>query len=167
MSADNDIELVKQQERELVFTRFNEDDAWALGALMRELAQLRKLPLIIDIRLGARPLFYTALSNTSEDNADWARRKANLVMKAEAASYRVNLQDRVSDVSFVDRRGLAVRDYVAAGGSFPIRIANVGVVGTVSVSGIPQRKDHGFVVECLCKFLKLDHAKLALPPDGE
>ncbi len=167
MSVESDIALIKQQERELQFTRFNEDDAWALGMLMRETAVTQKLPIVIDIRMGARPLFYTALANTAEDNADWARRKINSVMKSHASSYRLYLEDHATGRSFVELRGLAPKDYVVAGGSFPINIKNVGVVGTVTVSGIPQRKDHGFVVECLCKFLNVDHASLALPLEGE
>jgi uncharacterized protein (UPF0303 family) len=167
MSVDSDIEQIKKQERELQFTRFNEDDAWALGSLMRETAVEQKLPLVIDIRMGARPLFYTALANTAEDNADWARRKINSVMKTHASSYRLALEERASGRSFVELRGISTKDYAVAGGSFPINIKNVGVVGTVTVSGIPQRKDHGFVVECLCKFHKVDHASLALPPEGE
>ena len=41
-----------------------------------------------------------------------------------------------------------------------------GVVGVVTVSGVPQREDHGFVVEMLCHFLGVEHAMLELGPEN-
>jgi len=40
-------------------------------------------------------------------------------------------------------------DYVDAGGSFPIRIEGVGVVGTITVSGLSQEADHRLATEAL------------------
>jgi uncharacterized protein (UPF0303 family) len=162
MSIETDIEQIKKQEAALQFNSFTEADAWALGSLMRAEAETAGLPIIIDIRMGSRPMFYSALPGTAEDNANWAQRKANAVMKANASSYRLGLQDKKAGTSFVGIRGLDPAEFVTAGGGFPIVLRNAGLVGTVTVSGIPQRKDHGFVVSCLCKFLSMDHSELAL-----
>jgi uncharacterized protein (UPF0303 family) len=43
--------------------------------------------------------------------------------------------------------------FAAHGGAFPIRIKDVGVVGTVTVSGLPQADDHAFVTEMIGAFL--------------
>jgi uncharacterized protein (UPF0303 family) len=43
--------------------------------------------------------------------------------------------------------------FAAHGGAFPIRIREVGVVGCVAVSGLPQADDHAFVVEMIEAFL--------------
>ncbi len=51
------------------------------------------------------------------------------------------------------RADLPVELYAAHGGSFPIRIRDVGVVGAVTVSGLPQAADHALVVEALRTFL--------------
>jgi uncharacterized protein (UPF0303 family) len=56
-------------------------------------------------------------------------------------------------------------DHAQAGGGFPIHLKGTGVVGVITVSGVPQREDHGFVVEMLCEFLGQDHASLALGPE--
>ena len=62
-------------------------------------------------------------------------------------------------------RGMDPMDFAPAGGGFPIHLTGTGVVGVVTVSGVPQREDHGFVVEMLCRFLGKDHAALALGPE--
>jgi uncharacterized protein (UPF0303 family) len=48
---------------------------------------------------------------------------------------------------------LSSSDYAAHGGAFPLIIRNVGVVGTISVSGLPQQEDHELVVTTLKRFL--------------
>jgi uncharacterized protein (UPF0303 family) len=48
--------------------------------------------------------------------------------------------------------GLDPADYAAHGGAFPVRIANVGIVAVVTVSGLPQAEDHALVVTALERF---------------
>ncbi len=165
MTIDADIECIIRQENILKFDKMQESDAWALGSLMRGLAQSRKLPFVIDIRIGARPLYYTALEGTSADNYDWVKRKVRTVQRFEKSSYRVNREHEKRNIVFTAMRGINPMKYALAGGGFPINIKGTGVVGSVTVSGIPQRQDHEFVVECLCQHLGHDYKSLALPPE--
>jgi uncharacterized protein (UPF0303 family) len=41
-------------------------------------------------------------------------------------------------------------------------VAGTGVVGSVTVSGLPQRDDHELVVEALCGLLGRSYAELKL-----
>ncbi len=165
MSATKDISAIMLQEQALRFAKFDEQDAWSLGAQMREAAAQQKLPLVIDIHMGNRQMFYACLPGTAPDNETWVRRKLNSVLRFHKSSYRLGRESQVSGKAIDLSRGVDVMEYVDAGGSFPIHISGTGVVGAVTVSGIPQRDDHGFVVEQLCLFLKQDHAKLALGPE--
>ncbi|WP_421694769.1 heme-degrading domain-containing protein [Aestuariivirga sp.] len=164
MSIENDIAQITRQEEALRFEAFSEADAWALGSLMREEAVAKGLPLVIDIRIGIRPLFYTALPGTTPENPDWVRRKVNTVYRFQKSSYRVGREYALKGNSFDASRGLDLKDFAPQGGGFPIHILRTGVVGAVTVSGIPQREDHGFVVRMLSRYLEIDPAQLALPP---
>ena len=149
----------------MVFTKFDEADAWALGSRMRDLAIARKLPFVIDIRVAGRKLFYTALSGTSPENEEWVQRKINVVMRQHKSSYRVGRELLLKGKTLDESEGVLPIDFAPHGGCFPITIKNVGVVGTITVSGVPQREDHNFVVECLAAYLGLALADLALPAE--
>lgn len=165
MGLAEDIAILKMQEAALQFTRMNEDDAWALGSQMRSAALAANLPFVIDIRIGIRPLFYTALPGSTPENPDWVRRKVNTVYRFEASSYRVGLEYKFKGTSFDASRGLDLFQYAPAGGGFPIRLGG-SVVGVVTVSGVPQRDDHNFVVENLAKFLNVAYKPIQLPPES-
>lgn len=162
MSLDSDIAQIAQQEEQLRFTHFNEADAWNLGSRMRTAAEARNMPFVIDIRIGNRPLFFTALPGSTPENPDWVRRKVNTVMRFHKSSYRVGREYERQGKSFDASRGIDQMDYAPAGGGFPIHIIGTGVVGCITVSGVPQREDHGFVVEMIAAQLGLDPAPLAL-----
>ncbi len=157
-AREDDLAAIAAQERELHFTRFDEDAAWHLGARLREMAA-RKLVLAIDVRRFGQPLFYAALAGSTPDNAEWIRRKSNLVARFHRSSYAIGLE---IGASVFEKYGLPIADFAAHGGSFPIRVHGAGVIGSVTVSGLPQRADHELVVEALCGQLGKDYAKLAL-----
>ena len=146
---------IEDQEGALVFTRFDNADAWRLGCLLVDMARERVLGVTIDIRRGTQQLFHAALPGTTADNDEWVQRKARVVERFGASSYLVGLRSIASGSSFSVRRDdLPIGLYAAHGGSFPIRVVDVGVVGAVTVSGLPQADDHALVVEALRVFLR-------------
>jgi len=164
VSAEDDLKIVRAQEAALVFPRFDEAAAFAIGTAIRDRALADNLPIIIDIQLWDRPLFYAALPGSSATNANWARRKRNVVRLMLKSTYRLVLEKNRPDRTFPVGEGLDPADYVLAGGGFPITVAGAGVIGVIAVSGLPERDDHGIVVAALCAHLGLDPAAHALPP---
>jgi uncharacterized protein (UPF0303 family) len=162
MGLSEDLERVALQERELVLPRLDAQFAWELGARLREMAVERGLTLVIDVRRFGQPLFYAALDGTTPDNAEWVRRKCNVVARFHRSSYGVGLTMKQKDTTLLERQGLPVADYATDGGSFPLRVADAGVVGSVTVSGLPQRTDHELVVEALCGLLGREYGELRL-----
>jgi uncharacterized protein (UPF0303 family) len=137
---------IEAEERELVLSRFDLADAWALGSRMRDAALEAGLPIVIGITMGDARVFHTALPGSSADNDGWLERKTRVARRYGRSSYGVGQSFRAVGKDFdIDAR-LDPADYAAHGGVFPVTIEGVGVVGTVGVSGLPQAEDHAFVV---------------------
>jgi uncharacterized protein (UPF0303 family) len=162
MPVADDLACIALQERELVFSEFHEETAWRIGTRLRTLATERGLSIVIDVRRPAQQIFYSALPGTTPDNAEWVRRKTNVVFRFHRSSYAVGL-DLEQKGSSLEARGLPTADYASHGGSFPIRVQSVGLVAAVTVSGLPQRADHELVVEGLCLELNKNYIALHLP----
>jgi len=164
MGVTEDLDRVSLQEKELQLTRMDEQMAWEIGMRLRTLAEERSLPIVVDVRRLGQPLFYTALKGTTPDNVSWVQRKSNVVARFHRSSYGVGLTMKSKNDS-LEARGLPISDYASHGGSFPLAVKGAGIVGSVTVSGLPQRADHELVVEALCALLGKDYASLKLGPE--
>lgn len=152
---EEDIAKVIRQEELLVFKTFDEGVAWELGVAMRSEAEKYDQGVVIDIRRGDDVLFFTAMPGTTAVNADWARRKRNLVNLTHVSSYLTGLEIKFSKVS-EHLSELNEIDYAWHGGCFPIRVDGLGVVANATVSGLPQRDDHKLVSDVIADYLGVD-----------
>jgi uncharacterized protein (UPF0303 family) len=142
-----------RHEQELQFREFDYDDALRLGLKLVERAKELAGPVTIDICRNGQQLFHCALPGTSADNDLWIRRKNNVVNHYGHSSLYVGAQFRSKGSTFEQSSRLDPAQYAAHGGAFPIIVRNVGVVGTVTVSGLPQEEDHRLVVGVLRDYL--------------
>jgi uncharacterized protein (UPF0303 family) len=166
MGLSEDLDKIATQERELRLPRLDGKVAWDLGSWIRTTALERGLTLVIDVRRFGQPLFYAALDGTTPDNVEWVRRKSNVVARFRRSSYAFGMTLKLKESTLLDRYGLPIADYAADGGSFPLHVESAGIVGSVTVSGLPQRDDHNLVVEALCAMLGRDFAALRLGPEA-
>jgi uncharacterized protein (UPF0303 family) len=147
---------LEEQERRLTFARFDYSDAWALGCLLVDLAAGRELPVAVDIRRGTQQLFHAALAGSVADNDAWIERKVRVVQRYGASSYLVGRRLAAKGQVLDAGMGVDPAGYAAHGGAFPVRLPHVGVVGVITVSGLPQAEDHALVVEAVEAFLSRD-----------
>ncbi len=166
MGWSEDLERIALQERELVLPRFDFDVAWELGSRLRALAVERKLAVVIDVRRFGQPMFYAALDGTTPDNVEWVRRKVNVVARLHRSSYAVGIKEKIKGETLIESQGLALADFATHGGCFPLNVAGAGIVGCVTVSGLPMRQDHELAVEALCGLLGRSYAELKLGEEG-
>ncbi len=143
------IDEIARQEALLVFEKFDSDDAWQIGSSLLAMARAQGLVYTINISLNRQQLFHFAMNGTSPDNDNWIRRKENMVYHFFASSWRKGLEFADKNVKLDVKFGLPAADYALAGGSFPITIRGVGVVGAITVSGLPQEQDHACVVAAI------------------
>ncbi|MFF4185897.1 heme-degrading domain-containing protein [Streptomyces sp. NPDC001691] len=144
---------LEAEQRRLVLDRFGYEDAWELGMLLRTLAVERGAPVVIDVRHGARQVFRCALPGSSADNDAWIDRKRRVAERYAAPSFLVGARFRAKGTTFEESSRLDPDSFAAHGGSYPVTVAGVGVVGTATVSGLPQAEDHALVAEALTRLV--------------
>jgi uncharacterized protein (UPF0303 family) len=165
MGLSEDLEQIATQEKELVLPRLDAEMAWQLGSLLRAMAAERTRAVVIDVRRFGQPLFYAAMEGTTPDNVEWVRRKSNVVARFHRSSYAVGLREKQKSQTINESQGLSLSDFATHGGSFPLTVSGAGVVGSVTVSGLPMRQDHEMVIEALCALLNRPYMELRLLPE--
>ena len=137
------------EEAELQFASFTNDDAWALGTALVAVARDQQAAVAIDVRRNGHQLFHAALTGATPDNDGWIERKARVVDRFGHSSLHVRQSSIERGTTFEAEFGLDPARYAAHGGGFPILVRNVGPVGVVVVSGLPQLEDHRMVVAAI------------------
>ncbi len=162
MSIEQDMEKVALQEKKLQFKQFDAETAWTIGSALKAAAEKRHVSVAIDIQLNGHSVFSYAMAGTTPDNGDWIRRKRNLVLRFRRSSYSLRLKDELAEANSGSKMDLDEREYAPHGGCFPLTIAGTGCVGTITVSGLPGREDHGLIIAVLQDYLHLQGEDLAL-----
>lgn len=150
------LQRAEAEERELVFPSFSNEDALALGLALVELARGRGQAVAVDVERSGQLLFHHAMAGTTPDNRAWIERKKRAVNRWHCSSWALGLGNQAKGRTLASLLGPAAADFADHGGCFPIVVQGVGFVGTVAVSGLPQKQDHDLVVEAIRAFLALD-----------
>ena len=137
------------QEHELQLQHFNNATAWELGNLIRLGAEKISAAVSIEVYAFEQVVFSYAMPGTSKDQQDWIRRKRQAVMRFGNSSYYLGQYNAAKNRDFEAIPHVDPKEYCAHGGSFPIRIKNSGIIGAVTVSGLPQETDHQLAVDAM------------------
>jgi uncharacterized protein (UPF0303 family) len=160
----SDLALITQQENLLRFPSFNADVAWQLGSLLRSKLTALNAGGTVEVDLAGHILFTAVTLGpnglATPGQADWVRRKRNVVRRFGTSSYAVGRKLELNNQTLEARHGLFLSDYATDGGGFPIVIAGSGLVGSVIVSGLVQREDHSLAVTAISELLNIPVPKL-------
>jgi uncharacterized protein (UPF0303 family) len=156
MSVVDDLVTIARQEELLRWDGFDADVAWRLGGVLREMLVAKGAGGTVEIELAGQILFTAATVGATPGQADWIRRKRNTVRRFARSSYAVGRMLERDGETMEGRHGLGLVDYAAHGGGFPVWVKGVGPVGSVIVSGMPQRDDHGLAVAAIAKVLGVE-----------
>jgi uncharacterized protein (UPF0303 family) len=142
-----------QEESELQFAQFNEQTAWQLGSLLVARATAQGLPVTIDIMRGEQQLFHAALPGAAADNDEWIKRKVRVVYRFGHSSFYMGQKLKEQGKTIEEAYLIPESLFAAHGGCFPVIVRGTGVVGAVTVSGLPQEDDHKMVTQVIREFL--------------
>jgi uncharacterized protein (UPF0303 family) len=127
--------------------------AWTTISSHDSRPRRRSCSSTLDIRRGEQQLFHYALPGTAADNDGWIERKNRVVRRFGHSTLYMRAAE---GDAFAENYLLDPALFAAHGGAFPVVVRDVGVVGTVTVSGLPQEEDHRLVVSVLRAFLTRD-----------
>ena len=150
---DDILQQLLQEEQELQFTKFNEATAWQIGCQLVEQSVTAELSVTIDITRGDHQLFHIGLRRTFPDNDEWIKRKVRLVYRFGHSSFKMGQLLKSKGKRIEEACLISESDYAPHGGCFPIIVKDTGMVGTITVSGLPQEEDHKLVVRAIRDYL--------------
>jgi len=151
-------ELLRKLEAELEtlrFPSFNFDDALAIGLDLVETGRRKALPIAIDVTVNQQQLFHAALPGSSPDNDQWVLRKGRVAARFFKSSLAIATELRIKGKTIEEVHGLPSTEYAPSGGSVPVLVKGAGVIGTITVSGLPDVEDHEMVVAAMRRHLEL------------
>ncbi|WP_432665546.1 heme-degrading domain-containing protein [Wukongibacter baidiensis] len=152
----NDI-LLKKYKSELETLSFNEftsETALAIGNHLIDIAKNNGYQITIDISRFNHQLFHFSFDGTTPDKDLWITRKRNVVEHFFTSSiYMATKLDR-DETTLSQKYGLSDEKYAAVGGSVPIILKNVGVIGSITVAGLSPEEDHNLVISTIRRYLK-------------
>lgn len=144
---------LEQLENELQFDKFTNEDALTLGLTLINYAKENGKSVAVHIERNRVPLFTHLMDGTSEENVFWFFRKKRVVDHYNHSSHYIAARFEEAGSTHDKSSLLSPSEYQAVGGSFPIRIKNAGVIGSVTVAGLTPQMDHDYVVEGIKRFL--------------
>jgi len=143
--------LVKQ-EQQLVLPEFNSDVAYKLGMMMIDRAKKENKVIAVSITVARQNIFHYAQDGLGPDADNWIRRKSNVVYEYQKSSLLVGIK-LANENSNLVAHGRNPDDFMVNGGSFPIRVKGAGVIGAITVTGLPHLDDHEYVTMALAEHL--------------
>lgn len=156
LKIDELLKILEMQEEILQFTHFTNADAWELGTMIVAEAKRRGAGISVSIRLNnGYIVFQYGFDGTNLHNENWMRRKQNTVRTLERSSLHLYTSLKKSGKTLEDLF-LDEKEYACHGGAFPIRIEDVGVIGSIIVSGLNHVADHDMIIKCVGKYLHAD-----------
>jgi uncharacterized protein (UPF0303 family) len=103
-----------------------------------ETARRKALPIAIDVTVNQQQLFHAALPGSSPDNDRWVLRKSRVAARFFKSSLAIATELRIKGKTIDEVWGLPSAEYAPYGGSVPVLVKGSGVIGAITVSGLPD-----------------------------
>lgn len=151
--AEKRMELLARQEKTLVFGKFDQEDAVAVGLKLFEKAKAEGKRIAVHISLNRRDMFHLSMDGCAPDNDVWLRKKENMVYRFLQSSFSTVTFCEMMGTNVFDFYALDAESYVGAGGGFPVNVEGAGCVGAICCGGMMPHEDHQIIVDVLTEYL--------------
>lgn len=151
--SDDLMKKLEEQEKTLIFDSFTRENAFDLGNTVVKTAKKKGVGVSVEIIVNGLLIYKHSMEGATGRHDIWLKRKANTVNLELKSSLRFG------EIMARDGRDinkdlyLSYEEYAIIGGGFPIFIRDVGIVGSISVSGLAHVEDHNLVIESIKEYL--------------
>ena len=145
------LEICQKQEHKLIFSHFYHQDAFVIGNYIAKKSIQEKYPIAVVIEINHQVIFQYINDGASLNNLEWIHKKRNVVKRFEKSSAYITYKLKKENITFEQKYDDSSQ-YAITPGAFPIRVHNVGVIGTIGISGLSSQDDHSFIIEA-CEYL--------------
>ena len=121
-------------------------EAVAIGQFTTELADIKKLPVSIEVRLGQWCVYRICLEGAHEGLDSWINRKSAVVEHSQNSSLLELVMCEEQGVSWYEKSGLSENSFAANGGAIPLKTQDSQLAGVLIVSGMAGPDDHRLAV---------------------
>ncbi|CAM8624772.1 COG4702 Uncharacterized conserved protein [Candidatus Planktophila dulcis] len=145
-------ELIAQAQA-LTLASLNLHDAVSIGESTAQIAELKTLPVSIEVRIGSWCVYHISLEGSSEGHDSWIDRKSAVVEHSKNASLLELVLCEEQNISWYEKNGLSENEFAANGGAIPLKLHDSTLGGVLIVSGLAGPDDHRLAVAGLQAFL--------------
>lgn len=92
--------------------------------------------------------------STSSENNMWINKKLNTVEAFDHSTFYKKAVYAGNEVKFYQDTGFSPKEFTIGGGGFPIFVKDVGVVGSLIISGLTDFEDHQLAYDSLISLKK-------------
>ena len=129
--------------------QFSNRLALEMGLAIIELAKNRQQIIGVEIARLNQPVFLYIDDSLPVDKHHWIKRKANTAKHFEESSLSVRLELEKKNRTLEQFFGLSEKEYVAKGGAIPLFVDGAGLIGIITVTGLPDTDDHQLIIDAL------------------
>lgn len=129
--------------------KFSNRMALEMGLAIIELAKKRQQIIGVEIARLNQPVFLYIDDSLPVDKHHWIKRKANTAKHFEESSLSVRLELEKKNRTLEQFFGLSEKEYVAKGGAIPLFVDGAGLIGIITVTGLPDTDDHQLIIDAL------------------
>ena len=144
---------LKKEEQSLILPSVDIAGVLEIGEIAISIANLRKLPVAIQVRLDNWIIFHASFPGSTSENHRWIERKARVVMLKHHSTLYERVSAEEHGVDWHEENNLLDETHAIHGGGLPLITRDKGFVGVLLISGLPQVEDHLLGVEVLTEFL--------------
>lgn len=144
------LQRLLEEEQKTELTHFTNEDALKIGMFIINYMKQHNLGSVaVSIEKNKEVVFSHIMDGAMPENMTWCARKRNVVARFGHSSMYVEHEFKSRGKIFELDGLLDPNQHQATGGCIPVFVKNVGMVGTISISGMPSEDDHALAVNAI------------------